>query len=701
MRKKRLLSILVTLVLLLTAFVPSAYASGNLEVTSSVTPQALESAGNIEIALTLSNVGEIELEDITLVAENGSETPLGSIEPGASRSFQVSNYFVEEERIGGAITLSFVWFEEGNWEQLEHEIAIVQKVAKPELKLSRSAEPTSGKKGDTIKLEYVVENTGDVRINDISIEDPIIGETIASGVDLRPGRKQTYRSEIKLENSVESRPTASGTSEDGDDVSADVAPLKIEMRDPRLTVAVAQGMSQTNADAAETGTTFDIHVTNEGNVELTAITLQDDLDTIIEDGLKLAPGEDVHYTYVQSTLEDREIVITATCDAEGEDERLEFKSEGVALAPSYRPEDIVLRAEAALDTTTLDGPGEISVQLHLTNESPVPIFHIEISESGAGLLQEIDRLNAGATQTVESKMQIVQSGQLTFTVNFTDVDDRPYSISLEPIGISMPEPTPEHTATVEQTPVPAASQTRNSNPAWMLAVMAVLALLLLVALIALLVTVARHARLKRRAREDSDLVVDASPGMRTKPDAAPTAPRNADNHPREGAPWRTPARPPRNGEPVRRPRATNSAPGAPKQPPTTAIPDRKKPAARHIPSPFAPTDGAKATPRKPTTEAAQPSNNIPPVARPEVRKTPPASPPPATQTAPTTPKPSPVGGGKPTRKPIQKDIAGVPETPKPQDAAPAKPAPKPAAQPKPAAMDEDDLFLQAFLDGDE
>ncbi len=723
MRKKRLSCLLVVLIVLIATLAPPAYAAGSLEVSSSVTPQGLDSAGNVTIDLTLANTGELALEDVRLVAENGSESPLGDIAPGETRSFQVSNFFVAQEQIGGTVPLTFMWFEEGQVQTLEHGVPIAAKQFKPELKITRSAEPSSGKKGETIELKYVVENTGDIRINDIKIEDPIVGEAIAEGVDLRPGRSQTYRSEITLENSVESRPTASGVAEDGTPAEAVTPSLTIDMKNPSLSIVVTQGAPADlpapdgSGVSAGVGTSFDIHVTNDGNLPLSAITLQDDLGAIVEDGLKLAPGEDVHYAYVQSTLEEREIVITASCVAEGEESRLEFKSAGVALAPSYRPEDISITANASVDKTMLQAPGEIQATIHIVNDSPVPIFTVEVSESGAGVIQTIDRIEAGKAQDVVAKMQIVQSGQLTFTIKYADMDKRPYSLSIAPIDIGMAEATPAPTA-APPSATPAPAPTTRSNAYAILILMAILVLLLIVALITLIVVLVRHTRLKRRSEEDGTLVADARP---SRP---------------------TPA-PPEKPETMKRSRGERVE--APQPVEAKAPPLRSKPASQHVASPFQNQAGERdAKPvQKPAQEGAPdstrrapvPTSAAPPPSRKDglprqTAKTP--TPQPKTQAqaprnaAPDAcpPRPAETGGAglagsgdsanrKPQRKPIQKDITKAAT----QDAPPtagsagttaAKPTPPPMpAPPKPPEpaqalpLDDEDYFVNAFLGDDE
>ncbi|MGZ4127955.1 MAG: DUF7507 domain-containing protein, partial [Actinomycetota bacterium] len=92
----------------------------------------------------------------------------------------------------------------------------------PAITIVKTVNPTSGNPGDTVTYTYVVKNTGDVTLTNVTVTDDKLG-TIATGLTLDPGESVTLHKTVKLPNAaglLVNVGTATGTDTLGKKVSA-------------------------------------------------------------------------------------------------------------------------------------------------------------------------------------------------------------------------------------------------------------------------------------------------------------------------------------------------------------------------------------------------------------------------------------------------------------------------------------------------
>ena len=254
--------------------------------------------------------------------------------------------------------------------------------------------------GDTINYVFTVENTGNVTLTNISINDPIV--TVAGGpiATLEPGQTDTltFTASYVLTQTdinrgeVENSATAMGTAPDGStvsDVSDDpaVAPGEDDStvipitREPGIELEKVATLND-GGDGVDAGDTIDyvFTVTNTGNVPLTNVSINDVLVTISGGPVTLAPGAVDSTTFTATYIIQQADVdagsFTNTATVSGTDPQ-----NGVVSDVSDDPAD----ATGVDDPTTVDFPQTPSLSLEKTADtsafSSPPVAGDQISYS--------------------------------------------------------------------------------------------------------------------------------------------------------------------------------------------------------------------------------------------------------------------------------------------------------------------------------
>ena len=203
----------------------------------------------------------------------------------------------------------------------------------PDMVVTKTAETTSfSKVGDVVKWTITVENTGNVTIKNINVEDSLEpdvtfpeGRAIAS---LAPGESKGIPVEYTVTQAdldagkVSNAASATGVDPDDDPVTDETDdPSDIPAdKDAHMTVAKTSSAAGSTVALGDT-ITYTVKVTNDGNVTITNIVVNDPMtgDSWTIDSL--APGAEqsftATYTVTQSDIDNGSVTNTAT--ATGED----------------------------------------------------------------------------------------------------------------------------------------------------------------------------------------------------------------------------------------------------------------------------------------------------------------------------------------------------------------------------------------------
>ncbi len=174
--------------------------------------------------------------------------------------------------------------------------------------------------GETISYEFLVTNTGNVTLTNISVTDKYIPSTITGGVTvLQPEQSTTFKASYTItqedidNGSFYNEATVTGTPPTGKDVShtdEDTVTLKKFIPAPQAEISLSKvgTFNDENENGfAETGETinYKFTVTNTGNVKLTNISITDEyiLSSIIGGESELEIGASTVFTAVYTITE--------------------------------------------------------------------------------------------------------------------------------------------------------------------------------------------------------------------------------------------------------------------------------------------------------------------------------------------------------------------------------------------------------------
>lgn len=481
-----------------------ARAEGSLTVSAKMNPEAIIGPQKVEISIVLVNESSYALENLMLNTGGTKDYALLSyMEPGKRKSYTISNFTVDEYQLGGSIPLRFTYTENGQTKTIEYPLKVQLKAAEPEVLLTRTAAPETGKTGEEILLTYTLENTGGVDLMNLTLTDAAAGqEPIFQNAYLAIGEVQSYERTVILEQSLRSEPILQGLTPDGEAVQVSLDPLEILLAEPFMDVILTPG------EQTSQGTPVSIVLHNTGNVDISAITVTDDKGSVLEDGLNLPAGEKYQIdAQISSSDSVRTLVITASGLA-GTNEKVTFKSEGLVIEPLVRqPVELSITAQA--DKTQLEAAGNITLKVELTLSGDTELEEIIIREETAGVLRTLDRLEPGTTALEGITLKINQDSTLLLQVSAKDGQGQTYEATAQPITLQILE------SQVEAEIDPETAKAGNTLKLVLFGLVAAL-VIAAAALTALVV----HER-KNRARREEDETVAQSIRKAPKPPAAP------------------------------------------------------------------------------------------------------------------------------------------------------------------------------------
>lgn len=397
----------VLCLMLLTIFSP-AYAA---EVSASVLPVSMISAGDGTITITLKNTNEpaedgsgTAITDISItpsIPDVYFDTAGASIAPGESKSFSAACYF-SEEMLNTSLPFT-VSYTEGTRARSKDVSVKVLTAKTSSVTLTRSASTKQASPGEEITLTYRISNTGDAPITVTSLVDREIG-----GKDSMLKEKQTIEAGASAEvqyvykmgkSTVTSEPKVTYkdtvTKEEG---TASAAAITLGMVNSRISVEVIQ------SEATAAGVTFTLNLTNNGNQKISDIKITDDHGNRVNgDSFALAIGENRQLTYNVVTEEERYVTFSITGVTTSGD-KYEDKTKSYVVRKYIDPDLLGIQFTAAV-TETLNSAGSIGVRFDINNTGTMTMTNLVISmeeaytdENGTEQtkLNEIYRTDVGA-----------------------------------------------------------------------------------------------------------------------------------------------------------------------------------------------------------------------------------------------------------------------------------------------------------------
>jgi gliding motility-associated-like protein/uncharacterized repeat protein (TIGR01451 family) len=219
-----------------------------------------------------------------------------------------------------------------------------------ELTVVKNAAPSAySSVGDIITYTITVENTGNVRLTNVTVSDPLLDLTESISA-LVPGADQIFTEAYLVTQedidagSITNTVNVSGTGPD-QNVVIDTDNVTVNAgQSPAL--AVSKTALQKSFTEAGEIITYVIEVENNGNVSISDITVSDPLAGLNQNIVSLNPGESRSYsptyTIVQADVSNGNVINTVNVSAVFNDELIEVEDDAIvsALLPPVANDDI-------------------------------------------------------------------------------------------------------------------------------------------------------------------------------------------------------------------------------------------------------------------------------------------------------------------------------------------------------------------------
>jgi uncharacterized repeat protein (TIGR01451 family) len=468
-------------------------------LVKSASPTVAQGAGDeITYTFAVTNSGNVSLTDISIddpgLPGVTADCPTGSVLPGATvtctATYEVTQADADAGTIVNTATASGLP-PSGARVVSDESTATVTIAAAPELTLVKTATPdTASEAGETIAYEFVVTNTGNVTLTDVSVDETsftgtgtLSAVTCDDGLDsLAPGDSVTCDATYELTQAdvdageVVNTAVATGTPPTGDDTTSEPAEETVTIAaDPALTVD--KSADPTTASAAGDVIEYSFLVTNTGNVTLDPVSVSEgsfsgtgELSAVSCPPGALAPGDDLtctaSYTVTQADVDAGSISNTAT---------------GVGVPPSGPPVESppstaivefdpepglsVVKSASPSDAASFTVGQEITYSFVATNTGNVTLANVSITEgafTGSGTLSPVSPASVAS---------LAPGVQTTFTATYVvtqaDVDAGGITNSATGTGeppSGPPIESPPSEVNVPSDPQPALSLLKSASP---------------------------------------------------------------------------------------------------------------------------------------------------------------------------------------------------------------------------------------------
>jgi uncharacterized repeat protein (TIGR01451 family)/gliding motility-associated-like protein len=303
----------------------------------------------------------------------------------------------------------------------------VPATSNPSWNLDKTAsQPTYDQANQTITYTFVLENTGNVTISNVVLDDPNVtsGPTLQSGDTnsnnkLEPSETWTFTATYQItqadidSGSFTNSATATGTPSQGtlDPATAD----ETITADKNPDISVNKTVSPNTYDTPGTVITYTLEVTNTGNMTLSGIDVDDPEINLSQTIPTLAPGQSRSltgtYTVTQADIDNGSLSNTLTASGTDPDNNTVEDNTQVDANAVQNPNVQILKTSSASGYTNA---GEvIDFTIVIANTGNVTLDDLNVTDPMTGLDVTRPTLAPGQAYTVHT----------SYTVTQTDVDN--------------------------------------------------------------------------------------------------------------------------------------------------------------------------------------------------------------------------------------------------------------------------------------
>lgn len=404
-------------------------------VTKTVDKASLTAAGPLNYTIRIANTGNVSLTGIvptdtlpdgtvvTLSGHTGDGGTAGTLDVGETWTYAAPFTVGQVQFDAGANLVNTVSIDTDQTDVLRTATATTTIARSPSVRLSKTAGAivdTTGNghsPGDTIPYSFSVTNTGNVTLNPIALNDPLLGGAVACpvgplapGATLSCGAARSYtltQADIDA-GSVTNSGTISATAPGGAVVTNTAAVTTPITRNPEVLITKMVDQVSINAPAT---LNYEIKVQNRGNVSLSGVVVADTLPNG-NAGTLVGPTGDAGVANVIDVGETWTYTISHAVTQAVIDSTAATLTNTATVRTTQIPALASARAVTTIDrtpsftvvktvnpTTAIAAPGPLTYTITLTNTGNVSLTDIVA----------VDTLN-GAAQVLPAPSESVPGG---------------------------------------------------------------------------------------------------------------------------------------------------------------------------------------------------------------------------------------------------------------------------------------------------
>lgn len=292
------LSVLILTMAMLT-FVQAMGAAASISIAKEANHTVVHAGDTVNYVITVDNDGDSDLTDVTvdddlvgctLTGPSGDNGNL-ILEPDETWTYACSVTAGSADIVNTATVTAG----DGTGGEVSDSAQAAVDVIHPGIEMDKTADPLVVNGGETVNYTVTIENTGDSRITDVTVDDPNCTLSGPYGDDgdlaLDQGEIWTYTCSVTADGAViVNTATFRGYDKAGAPVDG-LAQAEVVVIHPEIEIAKT---TDTPVVSSSTTVTFTIAVTNTGDVTLTAVTVADGRAPNCNESLGTLEADDSH-----------------------------------------------------------------------------------------------------------------------------------------------------------------------------------------------------------------------------------------------------------------------------------------------------------------------------------------------------------------------------------------------------------------------
>ena len=429
--------------------VPAALAEEAplLEIQASAKPDELVEPGDVTLSFTIANASERDAQNVYLSSSDGLlSEPIGQIGAGESQIFTRSHSVTQAELDAGEITYIISHDDPLDPERKVNytvHASIRQSDKQPQVEFTRQFSNSCFEAGDTVTILYRVRNSGNVAVNSLRVEDAL-GDFTGRVELLDVGESRTLISRVTLSEEAVSVPTLSYAVNalDGALFTQTLSEATLRMAQPRISAQLSADYSPFSESTAEVVVLLE----NAGDADYMNLCITDDVyGGVIADEVQLPAGsEPIAISRSYPVRGDGSFRWRVTgMSASGS--RVDFLTNSVTLPAREIGVLADVQLQATVATPRIRRAGTVTVQLRIENAGDADVTDLLLSEETLGELRSFAIVPAGGAIDCAVELDVRESSQYRFHVQYTDVegwqggaDSEAVEIAIAPDGV-LPE----------------------------------------------------------------------------------------------------------------------------------------------------------------------------------------------------------------------------------------------------------------------